>query len=464
MSFDTTPHTPANDYAIEVNGLGKCYQIYSQPSARLKQMLVRGRRQYFKEFWALKDVSFCIKKGETVGIIGRNGSGKSTLLQIICGTLNPTAGEVKVNGRVAALLELGAGFNPEFTGIENVYMAASLYGLSRAQVDQRLNAIAAFADIGNHLHQPVKTYSSGMYVRLAFAVIAHVDADILVIDEALAVGDAFFTQKCMRFLREFMQHGTVLFVSHDTAAVKGLCSHVIWLDKGQVTQRGEPKDVCERYLQAYYEAQQVDRVNGGAHPGKVPEVNIADVLASHAAKDLPARVDQRLPFLNASNLRNDLRLFEFDPYAPSFGQGGSRVVRVVLCNNQGHPMSWAVGGEDVELLIETVALQELRSPIVGFVVKDRLGQTLFGDSTFITYADKSCACKAGQLLRTSFQFQMPRLPVGDYSITIAIADGTQAEHVQHQWIFDAITFRSESTSVSAGLVGIPMHRISMVAC
>lgn len=454
----------SSEYAIEVNGLSKCYQIYDKPSDRLKQMLMRGRRQYFKEFWALKDVSFKIKKGETVGIIGRNGSGKSTLLQMICGTLNPTSGEIKVQGRVAALLELGSGFNPEFTGRENVFFNAGVLGQSEAVTRQKFSAIEAFADIGDFIDQPVKTYSSGMMVRLAFAVIAHVDADILVIDEALAVGDAFFTQKCMRFLREFMQHGTVLFVSHDTAAVKGLCTHAIWLDKGVVNQRGEPKDVCERYLQAYYEAQQTDQeTSAGAQSGATPQVNVADVLASHAAKEAPVRVDQRLPLLNASNLRNDLRLFDFDPEAPSFGQGGSRVVSVALCNTQGQPLSWAVGGEEVELLIEAVALQALHSPIVGFVVKDRLGQTLFGDNTFVTYAQMGCTCKPGQVLRTRFQFQMPRLPVGDYSITIAIADGTQEDHVQHQWIFDAVTFRSESTSTSTGLIGIPMHKISMDA-
>ena len=194
-SEHTTPDSA--EYAIEVKGLGKCYQIYEKPSDRLKQMLVRGRKQYYKEFWALKDVSFKIKKGETVGIIGRNGSGKSTLLQMICGTLNPTGGEVKVNGRVAALLELGAGFNPEFSGVENVYMAASLYGLSKEEVDQRFDAIATFADIGDHIHQPVKTYSSGMYVRLAFAIAAHLEPDILILDEVLAVGDADFQKKCL---------------------------------------------------------------------------------------------------------------------------------------------------------------------------------------------------------------------------------------------------------------------------
>lgn len=452
----------SSEYAIEVSHLSKCYQIYDKPSDRLKQMLMRGRRQYYKEFWALQDVSFKIKKGETVGIIGRNGSGKSTLLQMICGTLNPTAGDINVQGRVAALLELGSGFNPEFTGRENVYFNAGVLGQSEERTREKFAAIVAFADIGEFIDQPVKTYSSGMMVRLAFAVIAHVDADILVIDEALAVGDAFFTQKCMRFLREFMQEGTVLFVSHDTAAVKGLCSYAIWLEKGQVSQRGDPKDVCESYLQAYYEAQQGEQsADADTAVSAATQAAVSGMLARHMGKERLTYVDQRLPFLNASNLRNDLRLFEFDPDAPSFGQGGSRVVRVALFNNEGQPLSWAVGGEDVELVIEAVALQQLHNPIVGFVVKDRLGQTLFGENTFIAYAHEGRTCKPGQLLHTTFQFQMPRLPVGDYSITIAVADGTQEMHVQHQWIFDAITFRSESTSVSAGLVGIPMHCISM---
>ncbi len=195
------------DTAIKVSNLSKCYQIYEAPSDRLKQFVVprlqrligRLPKQYFREFWALKDVSFEVKKGETVGIIGRNGSGKSTLLQLICGTLSPSAGNLEVNGRVAALLELGSGFNVEFTGRENIYMNASILGLSQKEIDDRFDEIVAFADIGQFIEQPVKTYSSGMMVRLAFAVIAHVEADILVVDEALAVGDAFFTQKCMRF-------------------------------------------------------------------------------------------------------------------------------------------------------------------------------------------------------------------------------------------------------------------------
>lgn len=458
MSSDAGESTPV---AVRVDGLKKCFQIYADPGQRLRQfVLPRLRRwlglehvNYYREFWALNGVSLEIKKGQTVGVIGRNGSGKSTLLQTICGTLHPTQGRVEVQGRVAALLELGSGFNPEFTGRENVFFNAGVLGQSEERTRERFAAIEAFADIGEFMDQPVKTYSSGMLVRLAFAVMAHVDADILVIDEALAVGDAFFTQKCMRFLRGFMRHGTVLFVSHDTAAVKGLCDHAIWLDKGRVREQGDPKRVCEHYLQAYYEAQQADLPASAAVP--------ADAPARPAA--IEASADQRLPYLNASNQRNDLRLFAFDPHAPSFGLGGSRVVRAELRNEQGQALAWAVGGENVELHVEAVALQDLPRPIVGFVVKDRLGQALFGDNTFVAYAHRPCACRAGQTLSARFQFQMPRMPVGDYSITIAIADGTQQEHVQHQWIFDAITFRSEATSIAAGLVGIPMTRIAMEA-
>ena len=233
-------NTPLDDIAISVRNLSKCYQIYDQPHDRLKQSIYprvqkfvgKPPKQYFNEFWALRDVSFQVKKGETVGIIGRNGSGKSTLLQMICGTLNSTGGTIETRGRVAALLELGSGFNPEFTGRENVYMNASVLGLSREEIGARFDDIVAFADIGEFIEQPVKTYSSGMMLRLAFAVIAHVDADILIVDEALSVGDAIFAQKCMRFVRKFQEQGTLLVVSHDENAIKKFCQKALWLSNG----------------------------------------------------------------------------------------------------------------------------------------------------------------------------------------------------------------------------------------
>ena len=220
--------------------------------ASVQKCLGRQPAQYYREVPAVENVSFEVKKGETLGIIGRNGSGKSTLLQLIVGTLSPTSGTVEMDGRVAALLELGAGFHPEFTGRENVFLNGALLGLSQQDIEAQLDEMLAFADIGASIDQPVKTYSSGMVVRLAFAVMAHVKADILVIDEALAVGDAFFVQKCMRFLRAFMERGTVLFVSHDSAAVLSLCRKALWLEHGRIAGIGEAKTVCDGYLHDSY--------------------------------------------------------------------------------------------------------------------------------------------------------------------------------------------------------------------
>lgn len=443
-----------SDISIKVEKLSKCYQVYDQPRDRLKQFLVprlQGivglrRAQYFREFWALNDISFEVKRGETVGIIGRNGSGKSTLLQIICETLSPSSGCMLTHGRIAALLELGSGFNPDFSGRENVYMNGAIFGLSHDEIDRRFNAIVEFADIGDFIEQPVKSYSSGMMVRLAFAVIAHVDADILVIDEALAVGDVFFTQKCMRFLRSFMKNGTVLFVSHDTASIRNLCNKAIWLEKGKIIQQGAPKEVCDNYLEAFYEAQQ----------GKSTTTRLKITRRAQSA-DIE---DQRQEFINASNLRNDLELFEFDPDAPSFGQGQAQITDVQFLNRKGSPLSWIVGGEEVLLRIEVIALSLLESPIVGFHVKDKLGQALFGDNTFLNYVEAPVVCEEGDRLVATFAFMMPRLARGDYSVSVAIANGSQQDHIQHHWIHDAISFRSESTSVAAGLIGIPMSNIN----
>jgi len=445
------------EIAIKVEGLSKQYQIYEKPYDRLKQSIFsklnrlfgRPHKEYFKEFSALKDVSFEVKKGETVGIIGRNGSGKSTLLQMICGTLNPTRGSIQVNGRVAALLELGSGFNPEFTGRENVFLNASILGLSASETASRFEAIANFADIGEFIEQPVKTYSSGMMVRLAFAVIAHVDADILIIDEALAVGDAFFTQKCMRYLRNFMKSGTILFVSHDTASVKSLCSYAIWIEKGYLIESGSPKKICEDYLEAFYESQQ------GSHNAFKENLNLLTSLPDQAL------IDGRMEFINQSNLRNDIQLFSFEPNSPSFGAGGAQIINIQLLNKNGKSLSWIVGGEIVIIKIYASIFQYLSSPIIGFMIKDRLGQGIFGDNTYLTYLDAPYSCEAGSDLIATFEFPMPRLAIGNYSISAAIADGTQFEHIQHHWMHDAILFKSESSSIAGGLVGIPMHQIAL---
>ncbi len=449
----------ANDIAIRVSNLSKCYQIYNAPRDRLKQFVLprlrrlmgRAPKQYFREFWALKEVSFEIKKGETVGIIGRNGSGKSTLLQMICGTLNPTGGSIQTNGRIAALLELGSGFNPEFTGRENIYMNASVLGLSTKDVDMRYNDIVAFADIDEFVDQPVKTYSSGMTLRLAFAVIAHVDADILVVDEALAVGDAFFTQKCMRFLRKFMEHGTVLFVSHDTGAVVNLCSNAVLLNHGRVVEIGAPKDVSEHYLATLYESnQEVDGVITDATNVTTSQLQISTEYR-----------DMREALINDSTLRNDIEIFQFNADQAGFGTGDAKILSVRLLEQGGVPLSWIVGGEDVILEIRCLAHKDILRPIVGFQFKDRLGQIIFADNTYLVYQHNPQEVELGCKFVARFDFRMPVLPYGDYSIAVAIADGSQENHVQHHWMHDALIVRAHTSSICHGLIGVPMRSIEI---
>lgn len=240
---------PETEILIDLDKISKCYHLYQRPRDRLLQSIFRGRRTFHREFWALRDISFHIRRGETVAIIGRNGAGKSTLLQLIAGTLTPTSGNLQIRGRIAALLQLGSGFNPEFTGRENVFLNGSILGFTRAQIEQRFDEIADFADIGDFVEQPVKTYSSGMTMRLAFAVSICLEPEVLIIDEALAVGDAVFQFKCKNRLRDLIANGTtLLFVSHDMSAVKAFCSRAIYLENGQTKCEGEPETIAERYF------------------------------------------------------------------------------------------------------------------------------------------------------------------------------------------------------------------------
>lgn len=265
---------PSDELVISVRNLTKRYRLFGHPGDRVKQFFSLGLKQYHRDFTALKDISFDIRKGETVGIIGRNGSGKSTLLQLICGILKPSAGTVSVNGRVSALLELGAGFNPEFTGRENVYFQGALMGFTQAQMDQRFGAIATFADIGEFIDQPVRTYSSGMFVRLAFAVAVHVDPEILVIDEALSVGDAGFQRKCFSHISAIKaQGGTIILVSHSAADVLQVCNRVILLDGGEELASGEPKPVLDLYNKL-----------ACASPGTAAKIAATIRNAGHSAK------------------------------------------------------------------------------------------------------------------------------------------------------------------------------------
>ncbi len=432
-----------DDCIVEVAGVSKRYLIYDRPQDRLWQGLFRGRRQFFRDFWALQSTTFDVRRGETVGIIGPNGSGKSTLLQIVCGTLEPTTGRVAVRGRLAALLELGSGFNPEFTGRENVYFYATILGLSRPQIEARFDRIAAFADIGAFIDQPVKTYSSGMSVRLAFSVVAHVDADLLVIDEALAVGDALFTQKCMRFLRAFQERGSILFVSHDTSAVLNLCERALWLDRGECRAIGAAKPVVQAYMRANIEAaQRADGLSG-------PSAGDANLPSPPPAAGDASPID---PAGAAAAAAVDTL---FDPAAPSFGANGATIQSVEVLDAAGQPNTTLTGGTRVTLRVRFKALQDLDSPIVGFHVKDRLGQVLFGENTCAVGDVTATPLRAGESGLAAFSFELPALRTARYTLDIAVADGTLIQHVQHQWFFDAVEIQVVTDRTVMGVFALP---------
>lgn len=446
----------SSDIAIEIKNLSKCYQIYSKPQDRLKQSIFTNLRSifgkpskhYFKEFWAVKDISIKIKRGETLGIIGRNGSGKSTLLQLICGTLNQTEGSVKTYGRVAALLELGSGFNPEFTGRDNVYLNATVLGLSSTEIDERFAKIEEFADIGEFIDQPVKTYSSGMFVRLAFAVIAHVDADILIVDEALAVGDAIFTQKCMRFIRKFQEKGTLLFVSHDTASVQNLCEKAIWLSQGTVRMVGPSKKVTESYLQ-----DNLQQIYG-------PSVELKNIeIEDNISKFIPLEFSHQE--LESPDASFSLVLEDNLNSASGWKTGTAEIQNISLEKLGGSAILTFEGGEHVRFTVQAKANEFLENPIIGFVWRDRLGQDLFGENTLPYTANIPISIQAGQTMKAFFKFQIPMLPNGQYSINVALADGDLHDHIQHHWLNDALIITVSSSKVRWGLVGIQFEEVRL---
>ena len=449
MSSDPGSTVSDADLLVKARGLGKAYLIFAKPQDRLKQMIFR-RRKFFQEYWAFQNVDLKVRRGEAVGIIGRNGSGKSTLLHTIAGTLQPTHGTIEVSGRIAPLLELGAGFNPEFTGRENVSLAASILGLSDGLIAERFDAILQFAALGDFIDQPIKTYSSGMYARLAFAVAAHVDADLLIVDEILSVGDAAFVQKCMRFIRGFRERGTLLFVSHDTAAVNSLCDRAVWMDAGQVRADGAPKEIGLAYQAALHEETDGQAFSVVGRRRSMPP-----------ARSRTAVPDPRHATIAKSASRNQLEVFEFDPDAPSYGERRAWIKNVRFVTPDGATQHTPEGGEEacVEIVCQTEAA--LAKPILGFVVRDGRGQPLFGDNTYLAFQDRPVAARSGGELRATFRFQLPYLPTGDYALTAAVADGTDRENTVQHWIEEAVMFRVETASLAHGLIGIPMLDINL---
>lgn len=421
----------SSELAIEARGLGKRFSLFEQPSDRLKQLLWGRWRQYSRDFWALQDVDFEIRKGEVVGLVGRNGAGKSTLLQMVCGTLAPTTGTLSVRGRVAALLELGAGFSPDFSGLENVYMNAAILGLTRREVDARLDGILAFADIGDFIHQPVKTYSSGMFVRLAFAVATSVEPDILVIDEALSVGDGAFARKSFDRIMALKENGaTILFCSHAMYHVQALCSRALWLEGGRVRMW----DAAARVTAAYETSLVMDIQTAG---------NSSIAMNSAAAGAISAGGEAEFDALSAAQGAQVRK-------APD----GTAVITGIVARADGvagHELAIHSGQTTLDLQVQFASDPALPCPSVAIGIAHASG---------VVVASAGSANDGVQLTRDATGagialLSLPRLPLlkGDYSLTVILAceRGLHAYEIVER----AVMLRVVQSNLEQGLVTLP---------
>ncbi|HKY44039.1 MAG TPA: ABC transporter ATP-binding protein, partial [Pyrinomonadaceae bacterium] len=408
--------------AIRVEAVSKQYRIYNRPADRLKETITRGRWKAHREFWALKDVSFEVEAGTTTGIIGPNGSGKSTLLQIITGTLEPTHGSVWLEGRVAALLELGAGFNPEFTGIENIFMNTALMGLSKSETESLLPEIASFAEIGDFIYQPLKTYSSGMYIRLAFAAAIAVSPQILIIDEALAVGDAVFQHRCTRRIKQMQESGTtILFVSHDPGAIRALCNRAILLNGGRMEADGAPSEVLNRYQKIIMARETAYAALGQSTPEQTtdtPELAEAD-------------------FTNAPS------------YTFRHGNRDAEIVKVELLDSSRRKVQLVETGEQLFLRMYVVFHKAVEEPVFGFLIRNKHGIHLYGTNTDIQHAGIG-PVNPGEVVEASFSFNCWLAP-DNYSIAVAVHS---VDAISFDWLDGALFFQTLSASPMEGVANL----------
>lgn len=430
--------------AIDVCNISKCYRRYAHPIDRFKELMLPGKVRG-EVFWALHDVSLQIKRGESIGILGQNGSGKSTLLQIITQTLTPTAGSVEVSGRISALLELGSGFNTDFTGRQNVMINGRILGFSKRTVEAKLEEIIDFAEIGDFIDQPVHTYSSGMFVRLAFATAVVWEPEILIIDEALAVGDIFFQQKCIARIQELHQKGvTLLFVSHDAKSVLTLCSRAIVLDHGKSIFWGETARAVEKYREHYYSqfdlrAPGNDRESD--YPNKSSEAKQTDCKADQKTPDIAAKYCQRAAF----NTENFISAFsEKDRY----GQLTGLIEGISLTNSVGHKVTYINNSDEVILSVKIGRFPAKIAPLnIGFQLRDRLGQIIIGTNTKMLGYDL-LEHLAGDEFICRFQF-MSNIAPGDYSISVAVAENkidvkTIYDYINNAMAITVVTNQQES--------------------
>lgn len=412
--------------SVEFHNVSKRYAIYDAPGDRLKELVTLNRWRRHRDFWALRDVSFDVRRGETFCIIGENGSGKSTLLQLVAGILQPTEGAIGVHGRVAALLELGAGFNPEFTGRANVYLNGAILGLTTRQIDQRYEEIESFADIGDFIDQPVKTYSSGMVVRLAFAVAIHVDPEILLVDEALSVGDVGFRQRSMRKVHELRARGvSILFVSHAVGDVKAIGDRALWLDHGRLADIGDPTQVVGNYLAAMSEKDstyQLQHHQGASHP---------ETAGSPETVHSIPNIDHR------------------------YGDGRAEVLGIAVLNEHGQPLHLLAPDSRILVRISARAHQQVARPIIGFVLRNQLGIDFSGTNT-AREGHTLPPMTPGAVLTVDFYIDLPELYPAAFSFSPSVSDGTLSGATVCDWVDNAIALQMErSQSLVYGYLHLP---------
>lgn len=415
----------SSEPVILLQHLSKKYPIYDRPSHKFLELLTLRKKQFHREFWALRDLDLEVPAGSTVGVIGQNGSGKSTLLQLVAGILRQTRGDCLVKGTVAALLELGSGFNPEFTGRENVFMNGAIMGFTRAQVQERLAQILEFAEIGDFIDQPVKTYSSGMFMRLAFSAAIHADPDILLVDEALAVGDVIFQHRCINRINQLRKAGkTILFVTHDLQAVTRFCDRAILLDQGQKIEDGTPEHVVQRYQALIFERERRE-AGKGEFWGPVDQ-------------DTGLQVVNTIPFIHSR-----------------YGEGRAKVLGIILLSGDGEVLNEMRENQDVQLVISAQVQQDIEHPIIGFTLRDRLGVEITSSNTSyegLHLPPASC----GEIITVGFRITVPRMRPGSYSISPAVAQGNIWEHTVEDWIDNALIVNIADSGLIYGMMQWPV--------
>lgn len=420
--------------AIEVKNLSKVYTIYDNSVVRLKDALGFSKVNHGREFYALDNVSFAVEKGKTLGIIGENGAGKSTLLKIITGVLAPSAGDVFINGRVSALLELGTGFNPEYTGIENIYLNGSIMGLTRKEVDEKIQDILDFADIGNFVHQKVKTYSSGMFARLAFAVAINVEPEILIVDEALAVGDLFFQQKCNMYMKEKMEHCTKLLVTHDMASIANMADEVIVISKGKQVFYGEPLQAIEYYTKK-------------AHTEVFQEARNGKHQLETGGKEDGSEGDA-VETVNDCELHDDWMMIREEDL------GGALEAKIEACRilvNGEEYKGYVQNGDVVRVELLLCSQREMKNVIIGYQMKDKYGNIIFGENTHSSGFPESKVMAGGRYV-AALSFKWPNIQENNYFLTLGLGEGNhEMQHIIQCWAHSIFEFRNISNLPNHGL-------------